>query len=269
MAQAWFRFYAELNELLRPGARFRDLPHVFNAPASVKDRIEAQGIPHTEASLILMDGEPVDFSHPLQDGARVSVYPFLAQGPSPLPLRPPHPRGRFVLDQHLARLAAYLRLLGQDVVHRADFPDPELVRVAVAEQRVLLTRDKGVLMRREVVHGGFVRATDPQAQVVEVLHRFGAPERIAPFSRCLACNGRLEAVARSAVAGLVPAATLAHYERFWRCPGCARVFWEGPHVRRMRAWVETWLAHPDVPKPAGLRYDLPPVLPWDPGKEPP
>lgn len=246
MAQALFRFYAELNELLPHKLRQRDLPHAFHAPASLKDRIEAQGIPHTEVDLILVNGAPAPFAQHLQDGDRVSVYPFLAKGPSPLPLRPPYPRGRFALDQHLARLAAYLRLLGLDAAHWASVDDAHLARTAVAEDRILLTRDKGVLMRREVVHGGFVRATDPREQVVEVLHRFGAAERVAPFTRCLVCNRPLGPAVREAVLDRLPEGTREAYHRFWECPQCRRVFWEGPHVRRMRQWVEAWLAHPDV-----------------------
>jgi uncharacterized protein with PIN domain len=250
MAQAVFRFYAELNELLPRRVRQKDTVHAFQAPASLKDRIEAQGIPHTEVDLILVNGEPAGFERLLADGDRVSVYPFLAKGPSPLPLRPPHPRGRFILDQHLARLAAYLRLLGLDTLHWAQAEDATLARIAAAEGRVLLTRDKGLLMRRLVVHGGFVRARAPREQVVEVLHRFGAPEAIAPFSRCLVCNARLAAADPASVRDRLPPTTRDLYPRFWTCPSCARVFWEGPHVRRMRGWVEAWLAHPDA---AGVR----------------
>jgi hypothetical protein len=244
--RAVFRFYAELNELLPRRSRQRDLEHDFRGPAPVKDRIEALGVPHTEVELILVNGDPADFGRRLGDGDRVSVYPYLAVLENPLPLRPPYPRGRFVLDQHLSRLAAYLRLMGLDAVHRPCFPDPELARVAVSEDRVLLTRDKGLLMRREIVHGGFVRATEPLAQLPEVLHRFGARERYAPFSRCLACNGLLAAVPGDAVADRLHPGTRARYEAFWECPQCGRIFWEGPHVRRMRGWVEGWLGHPDL-----------------------
>jgi hypothetical protein len=101
-------------------------------------------------------------------------------------------------------------------------------------------------MRREIVHGGFVRATEPLAQLPEVLHRFGARERYAPFSRCLACNGLLAAVPGDAVADRLHPGTRARYEAFWECPQCGRIFWEGPHVRRMRGWVEGWLGHPDL-----------------------
>ncbi|MGA2082667.1 MAG: Mut7-C RNAse domain-containing protein [Holophaga sp.] len=246
MAQALFRFYAELNELLPLKGRHQDRPHTFRPPATLKDRIEAQGIPHTEVDLVLVNGAPAGFDHRLQDGDRVSVYPYLATVPSPLPLRPPYPRGRFVLDQHLARLAAYLRLLGLDTAHWASMEDAALARISAAEDRVLLTRDKGLLMRRTVVHGGFVRARMPREQVVEVLHRFGASERIAPFTRCMVCNELLEPAAREAVLDRLPPDTREAYDRFWTCPACRRVFWEGPHVRRMRSWVEAWLAHPDV-----------------------
>jgi len=184
----------------------------------------------------------VDFSYGVRDGDRVSVYPFMAAVENPRPLRPPHPRGRFVLDQHLGRLAAYLRLLGLDCVHRATFPDEEVVRVSVDEHRVLLSRDKRLLMRRAVVHGAFVRATDPMEQVPEVLHRFGAPETVAPFSRCMACNGLLRPADRDQVEDRLLPDTREYYREFRECPDCRRVYWDGSHVRRMRAWVDTWLS---------------------------
>ena len=252
MAQALFRFYAELNELLPLRQRQVDLVHGFRPPATLKDRIEAQGVPHTEVDLILVNGAPADFAQRLEDGDRVSVYPFLALFSSPLPLRPPHPRGRFVLDQHLTRLAAYLRLLGLDAAHGPAMDDPELARISATEERILLTRDKGLLMRRMVVHGGFVRATAPRAQVVEVLHRFGAPERIAPFTRCLVCNVLLAPTSREWVLDRLLPGTRDHDYRFLTCPGCRRVYWEGAHYRRMRGWVQDWLADPDVAAGEGM-----------------
>jgi uncharacterized protein len=242
MAVATFRFYAELNDLLPRQRRQRDIVHPYREPASVKDRIEAQGVPHTDVEAILVNGAPVDFGYGVRDGDRVSVYPFMAVLENPRPLRPPYPRGRFVLDQHLARLAAYLRLLGQDCVHRAHFPDDDLARVAVNENRILLSRDKRLLMRRAIVHGGFVRATDPMEQVPEVLHRFGAPERMAPFTRCMACNGVLRPAARAEVDDRLLPDTREYYREFRECPDCRRVFWDGSHVRRMRAWVAAWLS---------------------------
>jgi uncharacterized protein with PIN domain len=242
MASAMFRFYAELNDLLPQPWRQRDVIHAFREPASIKDRIEAHGVPHTEVELIQVNGEPADFAYLVRDGDRASVYPFLAILENPHPLRPRHPRGRFVLDQHLGRLAAYLRLLGLDCVHRVLFPDDELAGIALADNRILLTRDRRLLMRRAIVHGGFVHATDPMEQVPEVLHRFGAPECIAPFSRCMACNGVLQPAAREHVEDRLLPDTREYYREFKECPECRRVFWNGSHVRRMRAWVDAWLS---------------------------
>jgi hypothetical protein len=253
MARATFRFYAELNDLLPWQWRQRDVVHVFRAPASIKDRIEAHGVPHTEVELILVNGDPVDFSYLVHDGDRISVYPFLAILENPHPLRPPYPKGRFVLDQHLGRLAAYLRLLGLDCVHRAKFDDDDLARVALAGNRVLLTRDRRLLMRRVIAHGGFVHATDPMEQVPEVLHRFGAPECVAPFSRCMACNGVLRPVAREQVEDRLLPDTREYYREFTECPDCRRVFWDGSHVRRMLAWVNAWLS----PSPVALADPAP------------
>jgi hypothetical protein len=241
MASATFRFHAELNSLLPREWRDREVAHHFREPASVKDRIEAQGVPHTEVDAIVVDGGAVDFAHLLRDGAAVAVYPYATAPPVTVPLRPPYPRGRFVLDQHLGRLAAYLRLLGQDCAHRATFPDDELVHAALADDRVLLTRDRRLLMRRTVVHGAFVHATDPFEQVPEILRRFSAPETLAPFTRCMACNGLLHRVARARVEARLLPDTRRYYQDFMECPACCRVYWEGSHVRRMRGWVDAWL----------------------------
>jgi uncharacterized protein with PIN domain len=249
MAAATFRFYAELNDLLPRQWRQRDVVHAFREPASVKDRIEAHGVPHTDVEFIQVNGGQVDFSYGVRNGDRVSVYPFMAVVENPRPLRPPYPRGRFVLDQHLGRLAAYLRLLGLDCIHRARFPDDDLARVSVDDHRILLSRDKRLLMRRAVVHGAFVRATDPMEQVPEVLHRFGAPETIAPFTRCMACNGVLRETAREEVEDRLLPDTRRYYCEFRECPGCRRVYWNGSHARRMRAWVEAWRAATDRPSP--------------------
>lgn len=246
MSRAQFRFYAELNHFLPRQHRQQDILHEFNEPATIKDRIEAHGVPHTDVDLIQVNGAPVDFQYRVRDGDRVSVYPCLAVTENPRPLRPPFPRGRFALDQHLARLAAYLRLMGLDTAHRPEWADEELARVAVEEHRVLLSRDKRLLMRNRVVHGGFVHATDPMDQVPEVLHRFGARETFAPFTRCLACNGLLQPVSRDQVSSRLQPDTRRFYDRFWQCAGCHRIYWEGSHVRRMRTWVAAWLSHPDV-----------------------
>jgi uncharacterized protein with PIN domain len=193
MKHADFRFYAELNDFLPAERRGVTFTHAFRGGPSVKDVVEALGVPHPEIDLILADGESVDFSWILRDGARVSVYPvFESLDITPLarvrqaPLR----EVRLVLDGHLGRLARHLRMLGLDVRWRADAGDEELARVSVAEHRILLTRDSGLLKRRLVTHGYRVREVDPRRQLVEVVHRLDLLRAIAPFVRCLRCNRR-------------------------------------------------------------------------------
>ena len=192
-----FRFYEELGDFLAPGRRKRSFAHAFDGTPSVKDRIESLGVPHTEVDLILVDGEPVPFSHRLTGGERVAVYPMFesfelgqANRLRPTPLRDP----RFVLDVHLGRLASYLRLLGFDTLYRNDYEDDELLRISCAQHRILLSRDTGLLKRSAVTHGAFLHATDPRRQLREVLDRFQLDARIAPFTRCARCNGIVEAM---------------------------------------------------------------------------
>jgi uncharacterized protein with PIN domain len=241
MRKASLRFYAELNDFLSPGRRGRPIDYFFHTSPAVKDAIEGLGVPHTEVDLVLVNGGSVDFSHPLEDGDRVSVYPvFESIDISPLlrvrpkPLREP----RFVADTHLGRLAAYLRLFGFDTLYGADAPDAELARTSAAEHRILLTRDRGLLKRSAVTHGCYIRQTNPRLQLQEVLERFDLSASAAPFTRCLRCNGLLVTAGKEDLAALLPPRIRELYDSFQFCPSCQRVYWEGSHHRRMRQLVE-------------------------------
>lgn len=241
MGVATFRFYAELNDFLPVGDRQRDLVRSFLGKPSVKDQIEACGVPHTEVDLILVNGWSVGFDHRLGDGDRVSVYPvFEALDVTPVvrlrpqPLREP----RFVLDVHLGKLARRLRLLGFDAVWQRDATDEDLVSLSLREKRILLTRDRELLKRRELTHAAAVRGTDPREQLSEVVGRFDLARSAAPFTRCLTCNGRLAAVPKEEIFDRLPPETRLHYDAFLTCLSCRRVFWWGPHSRRLREIVE-------------------------------
>ena len=241
MPSAQFRFYAELNDFLPPGRRGKDIAHAFRGSPSVKDVIEALGVPHGEVDLILADGESVDFSWALRDGARVSVYPVFESidiGPlvrvRPEPLRAP----RFVLDGHLGRLAAYLRMMGFDVRWRNPCGDEELARIAADEHRILLTRDRGLLKRRAVTHGHWMREVEPKRQATEVLRRFDLSRSVEPFRRCLRCNELLQPIRKELVAERLPPRVREGQDEFVRCPSCERVYWRGSHHRRMERLIE-------------------------------
>ena len=151
----------------QPGERYRTLEKEFFVPASVKDMIESFGVPHTEVELVVVNGESSDFACLIRDGDRVAVYPmFESIDITPeLRLRPHALRDpKFVLDVHLGKLAGYLRMLGFDAVYDNRASDPELVRVSSEQNRILLTRDRGVLKHSAVTHGYWLRETDSRRQ---------------------------------------------------------------------------------------------------------
>jgi uncharacterized protein with PIN domain len=240
--RCYFRFYAHLKDFLAPGRRQGGhVDHDFELRASIKDMIESLGVPHTEAHLILVNGEPVDFAYLVQDGDRISVYPaFESIDISPLTaIQPrPLPEPRFVLDIHLGRLAAYLRMLGLDTLYRNDTADEELARISSADQRILLTRDRGLLKRSIVTYGYYVRETDPQRQLAEVVRKFNLSQAITPFHRCVHCNGLLRSVAKEAISDRLPPRTKQYYDEFRICPDCGKIYWKGSHYERMQRLIE-------------------------------
>jgi uncharacterized protein with PIN domain len=246
-SEATFRFYAELNDFLPAERRKVEIPYRFHVPPSVKDAIEALGVPHVEVDLILVNGISVGFDHRLGNGDRVSVYPvFESLDISPAvrlraaPLRRP----AFVVDVHLRRLARFLRLLGFDTLHSNDFEDAELVEISVREGRILLTRDRQLLKHGRVTHGYWVRSTDPVEQAREVVRRFDLADGVRPFSRCPACNGRLEPVDKEAVADEIPPKTARWLDEYVRCDGCGKLYWRGTHFERLERLVDRILGDP-------------------------
>jgi hypothetical protein len=249
MPVANFRFYAELNDFLPPERRFTEFAYGFLDVATVKDRIESFGVPHTEVDLVLVNGQSVDFGRRVQDGDRISVYPvfeaFDIAGLTrlrPEPLRDP----RFVLDVHLGRLAAYLRMLGFDSLYRNRCADECLAEVSRDERRILLTRDVGLLKRSAVTHGYYLRATQPREQLTEVVGRFDLGRLAKPFSRCLQCNALLARAGKEQVRDRLPAQVALLHDEFQRCPECGRVYWKGGHFRRMRQWIDANIPAPVV-----------------------
>ncbi len=241
MATATFRFYAGLNDFLPRKRRQQDFEAAFAADASVKHMIEALGVPHTEVALGLVGGQPVGFSRRLRDGDRVAVYPhFMAFGLESLPRlgeAPPLPLC-FIADSHLGGLARLLRMAGFDTLYRNDYADREVVELAARDGRVVLTRDRDLLKRGAVRHGGYLRATIPAAQLREVVARFGLAGQFRPFSLCTVCNLPLRPVARESVLERLPASVKIKPLHFTTCDACGRIYWEGSHWRRMRALLD-------------------------------
>ncbi|HSG18901.1 MAG TPA: Mut7-C RNAse domain-containing protein [Anaerolineae bacterium] len=244
MHRVFFRFYAELNDLLPAERRQVFFPQPFNDRVTVKHLIESLGVPHSEVDLILVDGRSVDFTYIVADGDQISVYPVFESLDighvtrlRPEPLR----ETRFVLDGHLGQLATYLRLLGFDSLYRNDYDDRELAMISSSERRILLTKDRGLLKRKMVSHGYLVRETDPELQMLEVVGRFDLRDRVQPFRRCLRCNGLTDEVPKSAVIDRLPANTRRYYDEFRLCRDCQQIYWKGSHYKRMQAFLKRTL----------------------------
>ncbi len=241
MASASVRVYAALNDFLPVSRKQATLVCQFARGTSVKDLVEALGVPHTEIDHLVVNDRPVDFACIVRDGDRVAAYPPFHTFDVPRDPRlgpAPQAQPRFVADVHLGRLAAYLRLAGFDTEYRNDYSDHALVEISARDDRTLLTRDVGVLKHSAVVRGYFVRDTQPGRQLVEVLRRFDLAGRAAPFTRCVRCNRALERVSKQEVIDALPPRTREQYEEFSRCAGCSRVYWAGSHYSRMRVFLD-------------------------------
>jgi uncharacterized protein len=235
------RVYGELNDFLPVACRQATLVCAFKSNASLKDLVEALGVPHPEIDLIVVNGQPVNFAYGVRDGDRVAVFPpFRTLDLDDIPRLgpPPEAESRFVADVHLGRLTAYLRLAGFDTKYRNDYRDREIVAISAAEERTLLTRDVGVLKHCSVTRGYFLRQTQPARQLVEMLRYFDLASHAAPFTRCLRCNSPLSAVPKDRVEHLLPPRTREQYHEFARCPTCLRVYWRGSHYSRMSVFLE-------------------------------
>jgi len=234
MLAAVFRFHGELNDFLAHARRQADISIRFNHDQSVKHLIESLGVPHTQVGRVLVGGRDMNFGYLVRDGDRVEVYPLSIEDRSGAQLGEP----RFVVDNHLGRLAVYLRMLGFDTLYRNDYDDDELAQIAGLDERILLTRDQRLLMRNQVRRGYWVRSKIPREQIVEVLRRFGLWAQVAPFKRCMRCNGLLQPVEKEAVLHRLEPLTKKYYDQFRICSDCSQVYWQGSHYERMARLID-------------------------------
>lgn len=240
MKKASVRFYEELNDFLPADKRKKRFEHVFSNRPSVKDTIESLGVPHVEVDMILVNGISVDFNYIMEDGDDISVYPVFesfdiseVQHLRPAPLRDK----KFIADVHLGTLARYLRMLGTDTLYENNYSDEEIVKIAIQEKRTILTKDRGILKRKEITHGYFVRNIYPEEQLKEIKDRFflGRPDK--DFTRCLNCNSLLENCTDEKIIELVPEKVKTRKMVFHYCSKCNKVYWRGRHYEKMTALI--------------------------------
>jgi uncharacterized protein with PIN domain len=230
MKVARFDFSTSLQPLLKRDLRDKPVEMNFKGPQSVKHLIESLGIPHTEIGPLNADGKSIGLEYIVHDGDRIEVRPVASADLT----EEPH----FVLDGHLGRLASHLRMLGLDCLYSNGYEDDELVQISVEGERILLTRDRLLLMHKIITQGYLLRSLNSTEQLHEVVKRYGLVRWVRPFQRCMNCNHPLEPVEKETVLRKLEPLTKKYYYDFKLCPACDRVYWKGSHYERMLEVIE-------------------------------
>ncbi|HSH13910.1 MAG TPA: Mut7-C RNAse domain-containing protein [Desulfurivibrionaceae bacterium] len=225
----------------RQNGRLPTLVLELSRRSSVKDFLEALGIPHTEIDRLTINGTEADFAAIVGADDLIEAHgpPWPVDLTLPTRLRPePLPELRFAVDANVGRLAGLLRMAGFDTFYERQLSDRDLAALAAREQRVLLTRDFALLKRREVVFGRLIRAAQPYEQLAEVVSLYGLSDKLQPFSRCLRCNTPLLMVAKADILERLEPLTRRYFHRFKSCPDCRRIYWAGSHQEMMLKTLE-------------------------------
>jgi uncharacterized protein with PIN domain len=233
------KFHGDLPFFLGSKTRREIIERALQGKTSVKDVIESCGVPHPEVDLILVDGQPLDFHHTFRMDADVDVYPVQSPCTHFEKHRLQVPRIKyFIVDGHLGKLTRNLRLLGFDIAYDPQAQDRQLLSVMESENRALLTRDRRLLMHAVVQTGYSPRSQNAHEQTIEVVRRFDLFDSIAPFTKCLRCNGSLQKVAKADVIKKLEPLTKIYYEEFRRCMGCGQIYWAGSHFSKLQERLE-------------------------------
>jgi uncharacterized protein with PIN domain len=229
MSIALFVFHDRLNDFLNYNQKQKQIQVEFKGQQSVKHLAESLGVPHPEIGRVQVNGQDDALSHITQNGDSVEIYPI----ENGCPIEP-----RFLLDCHLGRLTAHLRMLGFDCLYENDYDDPDMADIVHREGRILLTRDRRLLMRKAVEHGYCLRSLDPLEQLTEIIQRYDLKEKIQPFHRCLHCNHLLERVEKETIIDRLEPLTRQYFDEFHICPACGQIYWKGSHYEQMQKLVE-------------------------------
>lgn len=240
MNKIYIRFYEELNDHIPTEKRKIRFEHKFMGHPSVKDVIESLGVPHCEVDMIMVNGNSVGFDYSLNDKDDVSVYPVFesidilnVQHLRERPLR----STKFILDVHLGTLAKYLRMFGFDTLYQNNYNDDEIINISLDERRTILTKDKGILKHSRVNRGYYIRNSNPEKQLIEILDRFDLKNSFNEFTRCLDCNTLLSKIEKDKIAGRLPQKVKERQNEFYICNGCNKIYWPGSHYLKMRELI--------------------------------
>ena len=233
------QFFGDLDFFLGSKSQSQTVERRLSERTSIKDVIESCGVPHPEVDAILVNGQAAGFDRILVSDAEVKVFPVANRDMFKTEKHLQQTQiSQFVADGHLGRLTRNLRLLGFDVAYAARADDRELLDIMAHENRALLTRDRRLLMHSIVQHAYYPRSQNGDQQTVEVICRFDLTQLIAPFTRCLRCNARLEDATKADIINKLEPLTKIYYMQFRRCLGCGQIYWSGSHFEKLRNQVE-------------------------------
>jgi uncharacterized protein with PIN domain len=153
----------------------------------------------------------------------------------------------FIVDRNVGKLARWLRLMGYDAILFGEGEDNKMIAAALAENRMILTRDTSISRRRLVATGRLkvflFDSDEPQDQLHNLIATLGLDPLLAPFSRCLEDNRPLVECSREEVAGRVPPYVFKTQQQYRECPGCRRIYWRGTHWQAMMEELKRFAAY--------------------------
>ena len=235
------RLFGELNDFFKdPDLKIREI--TYKDRQTIKDILEGIGIPHTEVYLMKKEDKIIDFSYLVKNNDLIKVYPVfrtLDLERDHETIRKKYPfEPKFIADAHLGKLVSYLRILGFDTLYFNDYGDKFLAQKSSEENRILLTRDHVLLIRKNVKYGYFVRADLPKKQLKEVIARYNLLEYINKASRCPKCNHLLKRIEKEKIIDRLEPKTKKYFNKFYICPNCDQIYWKGSHFNRIDNLIE-------------------------------
>jgi hypothetical protein len=222
--------------LSRKYGECRSITYPITRRASIKDIIESMGIPHTEIGKICSENKRIDFGFIPETTMTINISeivpPFDVTCPTflrPFPLKKIH----FIADLNVSKLAALLRMSGIDAEISQDLSDNEIASLAYEKQRIVLSKDLGLLKHRKITFGRYVRSVYPEDQLKEIINFFSLKPHLQPFSRCLRCNTTLTPVEKKDILSRLQPKTRLFFHSFKICTRCDRIYWKGSHHEGM------------------------------------
>ena len=233
-------FFGNNRELLRVPTSDGKVFYHLNRRASIKDIIEALGVPHTEICRLEHRGNDISFEYIPSGGDLILIFPFDKQNNwrTPSALRPqPFGKLKFLVDMSALKLARNLRMAGLDTATVVGRKPKDIVEMANMEERVVVTKNRELAKVGDLLFGQLLRSDDHRKQLLEVELRYELSALAKPMSRCLVCNGILSQVPKEKILHRLEPLTRKYYTTFKECSLCRKIYWPGSHHDRM---IETF-----------------------------